>query len=95
MEEYDDYGRKDSYQHRQTLNADMQPASPNSTQKEFGKILQDIYHIYTPPSIEINDTDIIKVGENTYEIIGTPENWNHILYHKKITVKKHHKPVIL
>ena len=94
--EYDQYGKKFEYQLKGEYLADLQPLSPESSQRVFGKILQDTYKMYLSADIPINDTDLIKIeGLGTFEIVGSPEKWNHILNHTKVILQKHRKEVKL
>lgn len=86
----DEYGDVD-YSFRETINADIQPLSPQSSMKLFGKILQDTYKIFIDENTEINNTDLLKIQDEKYEIVGSVETWNHILPFKKITIKKQRK----
>ena len=87
--EYDYYGAKNNYVFKQRVPVDMQPYSPNSSLREFGKILQDTYTIIFDENIEVNDTDLIVIDGVKYEIVGSVENWNHgILPHKEMLVQK-------
>lgn len=91
----DDYGNTDNYEFRESVPADIQPVNPISTYREFGKILQDTYNLYLQEDVEIHDTDLIRIEDDVFEIIGTPEDWNHIIKHRKIVVRKQRKPVKL
>lgn len=92
--DYDYYGKKSSYEYKETVEVDIQPYSPTSSLREFGKILQDTYKVYLDKDVEINDTDRLVINNTKYEIIGSVENWNHILIpHKKILIKKLRKEV--
>ena len=91
-EDYDYYGKKTNYTYKETVEVDIQPYSPTSSLREFGKILQDTYKVYLDKDTIINDTDQLIINNNKYEIIGSVENWNHkILPHKKILIKKQRK----
>lgn len=77
-----------------TYPCDFQNMSPKDSMNEFGKILQDTYKIYVDLDTPITDTMIIRLKdqEDTYQITGTPQRNNHILYHIKILVTKMRKP---
>lgn len=93
---YDQYGKTVTYELKGTYEVDLQPLTPESSQRVFGKILQDTYKMYLSPDIPITDKDLIKIeGLGTFEIVGTPETWNHILDHTKVILQKHRKEVIL
>ena len=75
---------------------DLQPLSPESSQQVFGRIEQDTYKMYLSKDIPIESTDLIKIPDlGTFEIVGSPQKWNHLLEHTKIIIKKHRKDVIL
>lgn len=94
--EYDEYGKQYECQLKGTYPVDLQPLSPSSTQQLFGRIEQDTYKIYLSSEITVESTDIIKIPElGTFEIIGTPEKWNHLLNYTKLIIKKHRKEVKL
>ena len=87
--DYDYYGKKNKYIFNQTVKVDMQPYSPSSSIKEFGKILQDTYIIIFDENIEIHETDQIIINNQKYEIIGSIENWNHgLIPHKEMLIQK-------
>ena len=94
--EEDFYGEKHHYKYQGEYPADIQPLSPDSQQKIFGKILQDTYKMYLAIDVPIKDTYLIKIpNEGTFEIVGSVETWNHgLLNHKKVILKKHRKEVI-
>lgn len=91
--EEDFFGEKHEYQMKGEYPADVQPLSPESSQRVFGKILQDTYNVYLNIDVPVEDTDLIKIpDEGTFEIVGSVEKWNHgLINHKKITIKKHRK----
>ena len=94
--EYDEYGKKYEYTCKGTYEVDLQPLSPESTQKVFGRIEQDTYKMYCSPEIPIESTDLIKIPDlGTFEIVGTPEKWNHLLNYTKVILHKHRKDVKL
>lgn len=83
------------YEYRENIKVDLQPVSAEDSQREFGKILQDTYKIFLEPNTEINDTDILIDDEgNEYKVIGTPQNWNHLLNHKHVLLQKQRKRLI-
>lgn len=89
---FDEYGETtESYIFRETVTADMQAYSPQSSLREFGKILQDTYRVYLSKDVEVYDTDQIRLGDKKFEIMGSVEDWNHILPYRKITVKLQRK----
>ena len=96
LSEEDFFGEKHEYQLKGEYHADIQPLSPASSQRVFGKILQDTYKIYLNIDVPIEDTDLIKIpDEGTFEIVGSVEKWNHgLINHQKVTIKKHRKDVI-
>ena len=88
-DDYDYYGAKTNYELRETIKGNFQRQSDSSSLKEFGKILTDTYKLIVDENTEIHDTDLIRVNGESYEIIGTPENWNHgLLPHKTILLQK-------
>lgn len=91
-ETYDYYGKKNEYVFKEKVSVDMQPYSPSSSMREFGKILQDTYLIIFDENIEIHETDQIIINNNKYEIIGSIENWNHgLIPHKEMLIQKQRK----
>lgn len=92
-EDYDYYGKKTSYAYRETVPVDIQPLSPISSLREFGKILQDTYTVIFDKDTEISDTDQLRIKDTKFEIIGSVENWNHILPHKEMLIQKQRKKV--
>lgn len=89
---YDDYGPKEDYALRETVPVDIQPYTPSSSLREFGKILQDTYIVIMDKDTIINETDKIIIEGIRYEMVGSVENWNHSpLAHKKILVQKYRK----
>ncbi|MCR5027003.1 MAG: hypothetical protein K6A34_06150 [Methanobrevibacter sp.] len=95
-QEEDFFGEKHEYQSKGEYPADVQPLSPASSQRVFGKILQDTYKVLLNIDVPIEDTDLIKIPNlGTFEIVGSVETWNHgLIDHKEITIKKHRKEVI-
>ena len=88
-DDYDFHGPKNDYTPRETVKGNFSPLSTSSSLKEFGKILTDTYRLILDENVIIYDTDLVKVNGVDYEIIGTPENWNHgLLPHKTILLQK-------
>ena len=87
-DEYDEFGRKNEYVYKETVAIDMQPYSPESSMQRFGKILQDTYTVIFDENIEVTDTDKLLINNIYYEIIGSVENWNHVLPHKQMLIKR-------
>ena len=88
-EDYDYYGKKTEYVYKETVPVDMQPYSPGSSIREFGKVLKDTYTIIFDENIEVQDTDQIVINNIKYEIIGSVENWNHnIIPHKEMLIQR-------
>lgn len=86
---YDYHGPKESYTLRETVRGNFQPLTDSASLKQFGKILTDTYKLILDENTIIHDTDLIVVNDVKYEIIGTPENWNHgLLPHKEILLQK-------
>lgn len=86
---YDYHGPKDSYTLRETVKGNFQPLSTSSSLKEFGKILTDTYKLILDENTVIHDSDMVVVNDVEYEIIGTPENWNHgLLPHKEVLLQR-------
>ena len=90
------FGEKHEYQCKGEYPADVQPLSPESSQRVFGKILQDTYNVYLNINVPVKDTDLIRIpDEGTFEIVGSVETWNHgLINHKKLTIKKLRKEEI-
>ena len=88
-DDYDYHGPKTSYTLREIVTGDFQPLNNASSLREFGKILTDTYKLILDETTEIYDTDLVKVDGIEYEIIGTPETWNHgLLPHKRVFLQK-------
>ena len=88
-DDYDFHGPKNEYTLREKVKGNFSPLSTTSSLKEFGKILTDTYRLILDENITVYDTDLIVVNDVKYEIIGTPENWNHkLLPHKTILLQK-------
>lgn len=88
-DDYDFHGPKNSYTFRESVKGNFQPLNNSSSLKEFGKILTDTFKLILDSNVVIYDTDLIKVNGIEYEIIGTPENWNHgLLPHKRVFLQK-------
>ena len=94
--EYDEYGKKYEYVNKGNFEVDLQPLTPESSQKVFGKIEQDTYKMYLSNDIPIESTDLIKIDDmGTFEIVGTPEKWNHLLNYTKVILRKHRKEGVI
>lgn len=92
--DYDYYGAKNEYAYKETIQVDIQPLSPTSSLKQFGKILQDTYTVIFDVNTEISDTDQLRIHNEKFEIIGSVETWNHgILPHKEMLIQKQRKKV--
>lgn len=91
--EEDFFGEKHEYHCKGEYPVDIQPLSPESSQKVFGKILQDTYNVYLNINVPVEDTDLIRIpGEGTFKIVGSVETWNHgLINHKKLTIRKQRK----
>ncbi|MBP3226543.1 MAG: hypothetical protein J6M08_06445 [Methanobrevibacter sp.] len=88
-DDYDFHGPKNDYEFREKIKGNFQPLNTSSSLKEFGKILTDTYKLIIDENVEIFDTDLIVVNGIKFEIMGTPENWNHgLLPHKRIFLQK-------
>jgi hypothetical protein len=83
----DEYGDKE-YVFRKSIEADIQPLSNESSMQIFGKILQDTYNLYISIHSQLNDTDHLLIHNECYEVIGSIEEWNHILNFKKVVIRK-------
>lgn len=83
----DKYGDK-TYTYRETITADIQPLSNESMMEIFGKILQDTYNVYIPIHSQLNDTDHLQIQKECYEVVGSVEEWNHLLKFKKCVIRK-------
>ena len=87
--DYDYYGKKTSYVFKEKVPVDMQPYSPSSSLKEFGKILQDTYTVIFDENIEVQDTDQLIINGIKYQIVGSVETWNHgVIPHKEMLIQK-------
>ena len=93
QDEYDYYGKKNEYVYKETIQVDIQPLSPTSSLREFGKILQDTYKVIFDINVEINDTDQLIINDTQFEIVGSIDTWNHVLPHKEMLLKKIRKGV--
>lgn len=98
--ELDSYGNpKKEYCLITTVPCDFQSMTQQDNLKEFGEILEDTYKIYLDHTVEVTPSMILRIkGEpDTYEIIGTPIDNNHLVpvMHKKIEVQKQRKPTKL
>ena len=92
--ETDYYGSQNSYVFKETIPVDIQIITPESSLKEFGKVLQDTYRVIIDENIEINDTDQLRINNTKYEIIGSIENCNHgLIPHQELIIKKQRKEV--
>lgn len=88
-DDYDYYGPRSGYTLRETVQGNFYPLSESSSLKEFGKILNDTYKLILDENTEIHDTDLVVVNDIEYEIVGSPENWNHgLLPHKTVLLKR-------
>lgn len=88
QEDYDYYGKKNEYSFKESVEVDIQPLSPTSSLREFGKILQDTYKVILSIDVEISDTDKLMINDTQYEIVGSIDTWNHVLPHKEILIQK-------
>lgn len=98
INEYNDYGEQIiNHVLIDTVPADFQPLSPESSIRMFGKILQDTYKVYLNMNVNVTDKTICRiVGESTtYELIGSPMTNNNLLHHKKILIRKQRKTTTL
>ena len=87
-ESYDYYGKQIEYVYKQTIPVDIQPLSPTSSLREFGKILQDTYKVIFNIEVEISDTDQLRINDTKFEIVGSIDTWNHVLPHKEMLIRK-------
>ena len=90
---YDYYGATNEYAYKETISVDIQPLSPTSSLREFGKILQDTYKVIFDINVEIDDTAQLRINNTKYEIIGSISTWNHVLPHKEMLIRKQRKKV--
>ena len=86
--DHDYYGQVNEYVLKESVEVDMQPLSPTSSLREFGKILQDTYKVIMSIDVNITDTDKIIIDDIEYEIVGSVDTWNHVLPHKEILIRK-------
>lgn len=93
------YEPKKTYTFHGEVECDFQSMSPKETLNEFGEVLQDTYKAYLPQDTDITSSMLCRIlGEpDTYAIIGTPINNNHLkpVFHKKIILQKQRKPTLL
>lgn len=89
--DYDYHGAKNEYVYKETIPVDIQPLSPTSSLREFGKILQDTYRVIFNIDVEIKDTDQLQINDTKFEIVGSVDTWNHVLPHKEMLIKKERK----
>lgn len=89
--DYDYYGAKNEYVYKETIQVDIQPLSPTSSLREFGKILQDTYKVIFNIDTEISDTDQLRINDTKFEIVGSISTWNHVLPHKEMLIQKQRK----
>ena len=89
--DYDYYGAKNEYVYKETIQVDIQPLSPISSLREFGKILQDTYKVIFNIDTEISDTDQLRINDTKFEIVGSISTWNHVLPHKEMLIQKQRK----
>ncbi len=84
----DKYGDK-IYSHKFTIEAgDMQQLSNEDSMEIFGKILQDTYQLYLDDDTSINDTAHLRIQGECYKVVGSVENWNHLLNYQRIVLQK-------
>ena len=94
--EIDEYGKKFEYVSKGNFEVDLQPLSPESSQQVFGRIEQDTYKMYLSSDVPIESTDLIKIPDlGTFEIVGSPQKWNHFLEHTKGILRKHRKEGVI
>jgi hypothetical protein len=78
-EEYDPYTDSNitKYKMKTVSEVDMQPYTPKESIREFGKILQNTFKIYT--NIKCSENCILRISEDnvTYSIVGSPQYNNH------------------
>ncbi|MBX7076661.1 MAG: hypothetical protein K1X33_05045 [Methanobacteriaceae archaeon] len=77
--------------------ADVQQITPESSMKEYGKILEDAYRVFIDTWIEINPKSILRMEntKTTYQIRGTPELRDHILPYVTFVMEKQRTPTPL
>ena len=85
------------YQYVGRFFGDFQNSSPNDNPEEYGKILEDTFKIYFDVDVPVTDTmKIRKEGEkDTYTIKGSPQQYNTLIPHIKVTIQKDRKPTPL
>lgn len=98
--EFDSYLEpKKEYYLVDTVPCDFQVMSQQDNLHEFGEVLEDTYKIYLDHTVEVTPSMILRIkGQpDTYEVIGTPADNNHLLpiMHKKLEVQKQRKPTKL
>lgn len=85
------------YEYIGTYTCDFQNLSPKDSQQQYGEILEDTYKVYLPIDTPITHTTILRKPNelDTYTIKGTPQTYNHLIPHIKVTVQKQRKPTKL
>lgn len=90
---------KKEYTLQKTIPCDFQVMTPKESLKEFGELREDTYKIYIDITEDVDSSMILRLKgkTDTYQIVGTPINNNHLLpvQHKKILVIKQRKPTKL
>ncbi len=89
-EEYDVYTDTNLTKYRLTTTSsvDFQPYTPKESIRDFGKILQNTFKVYT--DVNCSDNCILRIKDDTltYSITGSPQVNNHF------TATSHHKIII-
>ena len=81
---------KDTWDLITVVDADFQNISPEDTQREVGKFLEDTHKIYVDIDTPVTDKSVIKIkGEpHTYEVIGSPQKFPTFHNFTKIIVQR-------
>lgn len=86
------YGEPDEvYNLVDTVKCDFQPNSPNETVEMEGTIYTDTYKVYLPLTTQVTRTCRLRINGECYDIIGSPQRYDHFLKHIKCTLIKHRK----
>ena len=82
-----------------TVDCDFQVMSNEESLREFGEVRADTYKIYLDSNVSVDASMILRLKgkTDTYEIVGTPIDNNHLtpVKHKKLVVIKQRKPTKL
>jgi hypothetical protein len=84
---YDHYNMpKKCFLLENVVKGDLQPLSNQESKEIFGTILQDTYKLFLKP-IKLENNHKIKIENQFYKIIGTPQQYNTLLPHTEILLE--------